>query len=143
MTPETERIIQERTQTVEFPLRKRGKGIGHRMLKIPGKTLMVRKAFILCLPPFYLDAGFARFNNDRFAYMIEALKKKKPKDVPLVLNLGGFANITETWVDGAKRFESLGVDMIEINLGCPLPSGLDGTLQGYFKINTPLYVKAS
>ena len=59
------------------------------------------------------------------------LAQEKPKEVPIVINLGGFADVAETWVDGAKWFEELGADMIEVNLGCPLPSGVDGTLQGY------------
>lgn len=140
VTPETERLIEERCQTVEVPFKRRSNKVGHRMLKIPGKDPYGTEGFYFVPSPFLLDAGFGKFNKDRFAYMIEAIQKKKPKEVPFVLNLGGIANIAETWVDGAKRFEELGVDMIEINLGCPLPSGLDGTLQGYFQDKyTPVY----
>lgn len=132
LTPATERIIAERTSVVETPLRRRSDKIGHRMLKIEGKDPYGLEGFYFVPSPFYLDKNFARFAKDRFSYMMEAIHKKKPKDVPIVINLGGFADIEETWVDGAKWFQELGADMIEVNLGCPLPSGLDGTLQGYY-----------
>ncbi|MDX9982696.1 4Fe-4S binding protein [Sphaerochaeta sp.] len=139
VTPETEKIIRERTRFLENPLRRRNGKVGHRMLKLETEAPYGVEGFLFVPAPFYLDAGFAKATERRNVLMMKALKEKKPKDVPIVINLGGLGDIAETWVDGAKFFESLGADMIEINLGCPLPTGLGNSVDEYFSGNfTPV-----
>ena len=132
VTPETERLIRERSRIVENPMRRRSDKVGHRMLKIQAEDPYGVEGFYFVPSPFYLDSGFAKHTARRNELMMTELLKKKPKDVPIVINLGGFGSVAESWVDGARKFEELGADMIEINLGCPLPNGLGGAVEGYY-----------
>lgn len=134
MTPETEKLVRERSRIIEMPLRRRNNSptVSCRMLKIEGKEPYGLEGFYFSTSPFYLDAGFGRYTEKRNVMMMETLRKKKPDDVPLVINLGGISNVAESWIDGAQFFEELGADMIEINVGCPLPTGLDRAVDSYF-----------
>ncbi len=53
--------------------------------------------------------------------LIKILQDKKPKDVRLVGTVGGLGDLPDTFVDGAKKCEELGVDLIQLNLSCPSP----------------------
>lgn len=132
--PETVKLIRERSRWVETPMRRNenSPGVGLRMLKMEGKPPYGVEGFYFITSPFYLDTKFAQATEKRNVMMMETLRRKKPEDVPLIINLGGFSNVAESWVDGARFFEELGADMIEVNVGCPLPTGLDGGLDGYF-----------
>lgn len=134
VTPETERLIQERSRIVEIPMRRRNNtpAVSTRMLKIEGEEPYGIEGFYFIASPFYLDSGFGKVTEKRNKLMMEVLKKKKPADVPLVINLGGISNVAESWVDGAVFFEELGADIIEINVGCPLPTGIDKAVDSYF-----------
>jgi dihydroorotate dehydrogenase len=139
--PETAKMIRERSRTVENPMRRNenSPGVGLRMLKIEGEAPYGVEGFYFITSPFYLDTKFCEMTEKRNVIMMETLRKKKPDDVPLVINLGGIGSVAESWVDGAQFFEALGADMIEINVGCPLPTGLDYAVDGYFTGNyTPL-----
>ncbi len=65
------------------------------------------------------------------AKLISLLAEKKPKDVRLIGNVGGLGDFPESYVDGAKTLEQLGVDLIELNASCPLPLSTNHTVD-YF-----------
>lgn len=134
VTPETEKLIRERSRIVEIPMRRRNNtpAVSCRMLKMEGEDPYGVEGFFFITSPFYLDAGFGKVTTNRNKMMMDTLKKKKPDDVPIVINLGGISNVAESWVDGAQFFEELGADMIEINVGCPLPTGIDRAVDNYF-----------
>jgi len=68
-------------------------------------------------------------NNERFLHRTnetlptaEYLKKRVPADVPIIANMTGEGIDEKSWVDLAKKHEDAGVDMIELNMSCPLPA---------------------
>ena len=56
--------------------------------------------------------------------LVKIVKKRKPADVRIIINLLGFGELPDSWVDGAKKAEELGADMIELNLSCPMHPAL-------------------
>jgi hypothetical protein len=50
---------------------------------------------------------------------LEALKPRLPKDVPILGQALVYDFDPEAWAKHAKRMEASGVDMIEVNAGCP------------------------
>ncbi len=53
--------------------------------------------------------------------LLKILQDKKPKDVRIIGTAGGLGDLPDSYVDGAKRCEQLGVDLIQINFSCPSP----------------------
>jgi len=70
--------------------------------------------------------------------LIQALRKRKPKDIPLIGNVAGLGFFPETFITTAKAHEQAGVDLIELNLSTPGPVGLKEGIDGYFQKNFPL-----
>jgi len=52
--------------------------------------------------------------------IIHNIKPKLPKDVPLIANIQGGGADLEDWVELAKVHEQAGVDMLELNMSCPV-----------------------
>ena len=52
--------------------------------------------------------------------LINTLKPKIPKDVPIIGQILVHDIKAEKWAEQAKRVEALGVDLIELNTGCPV-----------------------
>jgi dihydropyrimidine dehydrogenase (NAD+) subunit PreA len=140
ITPETEKLVWEKSRMNEVYLQRRTPNVGTRSLKIQAAEPYGTEGFYFLASPFYMDAEFAKATVRRNERMMETLIRKKPKEAPIVANLGGIGSIAETWIDGAKKFEELGADVIEINLGCPLATGLGGSVDAYFsKEYSPYY----
>jgi hypothetical protein len=86
------------------------------------------------IPPKRLARRFKR----ETLKMIETLKQKKPKDVPIIANIAGLGAFPETFVTVAKACEEAGVELIELNLSCPMPVSLEEAPQIYSEKNFPL-----
>jgi dihydropyrimidine dehydrogenase (NAD+) subunit PreA len=69
--------------------------------------------------------------------MMKKLMERKEADVPIIANCLGLGDLPETWVDGAKRWEELGADLIEINVSCPIATGLRGSVDNFFQKRFP------
>ncbi|MDY7019183.1 MAG: 4Fe-4S binding protein [Chloroflexota bacterium] len=78
-----------------------------------------------------------RFNRE-VAKMIEILKQNKPPGVPLVANISGLGAFSETFSITAEACEDAGVDLIELNLSCPMAVSLEEAPECYFKQDFPL-----
>lgn len=77
-----------------------------RWMKADGKTLVWAGHSLQHRLPYYDD-------------WIEALKPRLPKDVPILAQALVYDFNPNEWAKHAVRLESMGVDMIEVNAGCP------------------------
>ena len=94
------------------------------------------------LSPGTAPRGSARAFR-RTVRMIEILKAQKPPDVPIIASVAGLGAFKDTFITAAKAFEEAGVDLIELNLSCGLPTALEGALESYFEKSFPLYFAGS
>lgn len=69
------------------------------------------------------DAGRIMMRLDVGLKMIDLVKKKLPPDVPIIANIIGPGADPAGWANHARKFEEAGVDIIELNVSCPLPGG--------------------
>lgn len=77
------------------------------------------------------------------AKTIEVLKKKLPPNVPIIASVVPLGDFAETAVVPAKKLEELGVDLIEVNVGCAFPECLAESVKYYSEKDFPLlYVGA-
>jgi dihydropyrimidine dehydrogenase (NAD+) subunit PreA len=83
-------------------------------------------------------------NNEQFRMfdlftrnLMKSLKENKPADVPIISQILGLSDLPETYVDGAKRAEELGADLIELNFSCPGPAGQKGAVDDFFQKRFP------
>lgn len=53
--------------------------------------------------------------------MVDILKQRLPEKVPIIANMVGSGDNIESWIELAKSLEKAGVDMIELNMSCPVP----------------------
>ncbi len=65
--------------------------------------------------------------------LIKIIKDKKPEDVRLIGTVSGLGDLPETYVDNAKRAEQLGVDLVQLNLSCPVPGTLRGAVDDFIE----------
>ncbi len=75
----------------------------------------------------------------RLKKIIEILKPKLPKEVPIIGNCGGLGAFPETFVSSAKSLEQAGCDLIEVNVGCALTANMENAVDDYFDKDFPLY----
>ncbi|UCG66401.1 MAG: tRNA-dihydrouridine synthase [Deltaproteobacteria bacterium] len=87
--------------------------------------------------PFWLSAEHEKGGVLAKEKLMKILKKKKPEDVPIIANTIGMGDLPDTWVDGAKRWEELGADLIEVNVSCPLPTTMRGAVNDFFQKSFP------
>ena len=77
-----------------------------------------------------------RYLQHKLSYFdewISALKPRLPKDVPILGQALLYDFSPEAWAKHAKRMESMGVDMIEVNAGCPY----DGPMESEESVTLP------
>jgi len=96
---------------------------------------------LYCIPPSRnpVRTAASSFLKDH-AEIVGRLKERKPKEIPIIANIGGLGFFPEPFVSGAKAHERAGVDLIELNLSTPAAaqSALYESLQGYFENDFPL-----
>jgi dihydroorotate dehydrogenase/Pyruvate/2-oxoacid:ferredoxin oxidoreductase delta subunit len=69
--------------------------------------------------------------------IVEIIKAKRPENSPIIANVQGYGGIPEGYVPSAKAAEEIGVEMIELNLACPIPAGLVGAVDFYLEEDWP------
>jgi len=94
------------------------------------------------LSPASSPRGSARFFGAT-REMVRTLREKKPADVPIIASVAGLGAFPETLVAGARAFEELGVDLIEINISCGLSASVEGAVESFFEGDFPLYFAGS
>jgi len=91
----------------------------------------------LLISPFWKDVQWAKEASLHTQELTEIIIKKKPKDVRLIANVDGLGSLADTYVDGAKKWEELGADLIEINVSCPLPPTIGGAVEDFLEKKFP------
>ena len=61
--------------------------------------------------------------------LIEALRRELPPGVALIGGVIGCGGLPDAYVDGARKCEELGFDLIELNFHCPLQAGMKGAVE--------------
>ncbi|MFH1652231.1 MAG: 4Fe-4S binding protein [Chloroflexota bacterium] len=87
--------------------------------------------------PFWIGGEQMRAIHPAKAKLIEVMRREKPADVPLIVGISGIADMPDAYVDGAKMYESLGADMVELNFGCPQPCAQRGGIEDFFEKRFP------
>ena len=136
LTEATERMLLERSRMDEVFLPP-SDGHGMRMIKAEAEAPYGVEGFYFVPSPFWLGTEFAKHTARGNELMMEKLLEKKPSDVPIIANCLGVGDLPEAWVDGAKRWEELGADLIEINVSCPIALGLGGSVDNFFQKRFP------
>ncbi len=91
----------------------------------------------LLISPFWYDVKSTNMASIHSQELTKILLEKKPQEVRLIANVYGLGSLTDTWVDAAKKWEELGVDLIEINVSCGLPLGMEGSVEDFFQKRFP------
>ena len=89
------------------------------------------------IAPFSISEEQFRIFDAFTQNLIKMLKKNKPAEVPIIAGILGLGDLPETYVDGARRCEELGADLIELNFACPGPAGMKGAVDDFFKKKFP------
>jgi len=87
--------------------------------------------------PFWVTGEVMKLSEPAIERLIKVLKGKKPKDVPLIIGVSGLGDLPDAYVDGAKRREELGADLVELNFGCPQPPAMRGAVDDFFQKRFP------
>jgi Pyruvate/2-oxoacid:ferredoxin oxidoreductase delta subunit len=82
--------------------------------------------------PIMTSSELDPFLIERGVRVIDIIKKKKPQGVLLIGNCRGYGSMPDTYVEGAKFWESQGLDMIEMVFNCPAQLALTGAVEDYY-----------
>jgi dihydropyrimidine dehydrogenase (NAD+) subunit PreA len=85
----------------------------------------------LLISPFWNDINSTNIASIHSQELTKILIKKKPRNVRLIANVYGLSNLPESWIDGAKKWEDFGVDLIEINVSCGMPAGMGDSVEDF------------
>jgi len=69
--------------------------------------------------------------------IVEIIKARRPENAPIIANVQGYGGIPEGYVPSAKAAEEIGVEIIELNLACPIPAGLVEAVDFYLEEDWP------
>jgi dihydroorotate dehydrogenase/Pyruvate/2-oxoacid:ferredoxin oxidoreductase delta subunit len=69
--------------------------------------------------------------------IVDIIKDRRPDNAPIIANVQGYGGIPEGYVPSAKAAEEIGVEIIELNLACPIPAGLVGAVDFYLEEDWP------
>jgi hypothetical protein len=126
-------------------LEKKAKPFKYSLEKLSGPKYMRTEPLSSKSPSLYVRSGsgdssyaLARKFKDETSKIIKILKQKKLEDTPIIANISGLGAYPETFVVAAKAFEEAGVDIIELNLSCPVPRSMDESVDSYIEKNFPL-----
>jgi dihydropyrimidine dehydrogenase (NAD+) subunit PreA len=137
VTEATIKKLRERARFEERHFVKPG-GVGARSLKIGTTDASYGREVLYTLAaPFRITPEWANREAAVRETLMKILKKKKPEDVRIIANTIGFGDLPDTYVDGARRWEELGADLIELNLSCPFPPGMRGAVDDFFQKRFP------
>ena len=71
--------------------------------------------------------------------LLRTLNQKKPAGVPIIGGVIGCGGLSDAYVEGARKCEELGMDMIEVNFHCPLQAGMAAAVDTYLHKTFPPY----
>jgi dihydropyrimidine dehydrogenase (NAD+) subunit PreA len=91
----------------------------------------------LLIAPFWNDVEWSNLASAHSQELTKILIGKKPDDVRLIANVGGLSSLPETYVDGAKKWEELGADLIEINVSCGFPPTMGDAVEDFLEKRFP------
>jgi len=87
--------------------------------------------------PFWKDVKWANEASAHSQELTKIIMEKKPKNVRVIANVLGLSSLPDVYVDGAKRWEELGVDLIEINVSSHSPPTMEGAVEDFFEKRFP------
>lgn len=87
--------------------------------------------------PFWVTPEAVNRRGSSNEELTKIIKEKKPEDVRLIANIVGIGDSPDSYVDAAKKWEQLGVDLIQLNLSCPMPPGMRGATDDFFHQKFP------
>ena len=93
--------------------------------------------------PFWVTGEEWKLRAPVAEKMMQILKEKKPEDVPIIANIPGLGDLPDAYIDGAKGWEDLGADMVELNLSCPQPPAMRGAVDDFFQKRFPARFQGS
>jgi dihydroorotate dehydrogenase/Pyruvate/2-oxoacid:ferredoxin oxidoreductase delta subunit len=64
---------------------------------------------------------------------IQTIKQKKPSGIPIIGSVLGCGGLPDAYIDGARKCEELGTDLIELNFHCPLQWGMSGSIDNFLQ----------
>ncbi|MBI2848131.1 MAG: hypothetical protein HYX83_03050 [Chloroflexi bacterium] len=120
------------------PLQTKGIPIIFRFLEMHTDGVGTEGLYLACTPATQHPEKSARRFVEHTGPLIEILKRKRPKNVPMIANLSGMAGFPESFVTGAVEHEKAGVELIEINVSAALGAAQDHALEYYEEKNFPL-----
>ena len=74
---------------------------------------------------------------------IHSVKQNKPSGVPIIGSVLGCGGLPDAYVDGARKCEELGTDLIELNFHCPLQWGMHGAMDNFLQKKFPPFPQGS
>ena len=81
--------------------------------------------------PGYIDPEISVERTKQSELLMQILMKKKPKDTRIIVNVAGYGDLPDSWVDCAKWWENLGADLIELNVSCPAHPSMKGAVEDF------------
>lgn len=81
-----------------------------------------------------------RFRDQGIGMMMQMMKQRKPKDVPVIANVVGIGIYPEGYVTTAKACEEAGADLIEINLSGANAAGREESVGRYLDRDFDLWL---
>ena len=138
LTDATIAKVRERARFEENRSMPKG-GMGIRVMQgeAPEAPYGVEALYFLA-SPFWLTAGeWVRRAAPAREKLMQILKERKPEDVRIIAATAGYGDLPDTYVDGARKGEELGADLIELNVSCPFPPGQRGAVDDYFNKKFP------
>jgi len=113
-------------------------GMGRRFMKASATVAPYGfEGLYMIASPFWITPESVNRTGSANEEITRILKKKKPEDVRLIANVVGLGDFTDTYVDAAKKWEQLGVDLIQLNLACPFPTTMRGAVDDFFQKRFP------
>ncbi len=108
---------------VEFP--------GWRFMRAEGEGTGFDSLYMASGAALAPETWANRFRDHGIAKMMQIIKQRKPKDVPVIANVSSIGVFPEGYVTGAKACEEAGVDLIEVNFSGANPAGRGEAVQRY------------
>lgn len=87
--------------------------------------------------PLWGDLKWGEEHGGGTEKLTEVLMKEKPSDIPIIANIMGYGDLPDSYVDAAKKWEGLGVDLLELNISCPGPPTSGGAVEYAMKKKYP------
>lgn len=134
-TEETIRKVQEHAKPSQKPS---FHSYGARSIKArtTGSRYGVEGIYML-VTPHWTDVEWGKERGQHNEEVTKIVKERKPEDVRIIANLLGYGDLPDSFVDGAKRWEQLGADLIELNLSCPAQPAMRNAVEDFLEKRFP------